>query len=151
MSDDYQKMNCSCHQSYTSRKMVDPNCCSCNCDYNELVDAYNKAILDVGTTGFENDQLKAQVAELERERDEAKKAFQAFSVVFDTSPTGEQVVMAKDWLAKRDLEQRIEGVSFLAEFLEKSAFTAALACKEKDFSEVASMAIEQLRKGAGDE
>jgi len=35
---EFEKIECSCADAYTARKLRDPNCCAHSCDYNELVD-----------------------------------------------------------------------------------------------------------------
>ena len=37
------KLECTCIEAYTTRKMRDPNCCACSCDHNDLVEQLAKA------------------------------------------------------------------------------------------------------------
>ena len=47
-----QKIACTCISAYTDRKLTDPDCCACNCSYNDVVDEIwqlredNKALRD---------------------------------------------------------------------------------------------------------
>lgn len=38
-----EKLECTCIEAYTVRKMRDPNCCACSCDHNDLVEQLAKA------------------------------------------------------------------------------------------------------------
>lgn len=38
-----EKLECTCIEAYKTRKMRDPNCCACSCDYNNLVEQLAKA------------------------------------------------------------------------------------------------------------
>lgn len=38
-----EKLECTCIEAYTTRKMRDPNCCACSCDHNDLVEQLAKA------------------------------------------------------------------------------------------------------------
>lgn len=80
---DYHKEPCRCLTDYKAIGRSDPNCCACSCGWNELVG--------------ENDQLKAQVKELERERDEAisqmHKAQSLSSKLVHAAIDGKQLIL----------------------------------------------------------
>ena len=38
-----EKLECTCIEAYTARKMREPNCCACSCDHNDLVEQLAKA------------------------------------------------------------------------------------------------------------
>jgi len=56
---EFEKIECSCADAYTARKLRDPNCCAHSCDYNDAVD---------------------RIAELEREKAELLVQVEAFKM-----------------------------------------------------------------------
>lgn len=113
-----------------------------NTDLGDSPDSVRKYVEDLefqlGLSETENQQLKQRIEQLERERDDAKGALDAFGIVFNLDSNNEQRVKAREWLAQRDIEQQEKGVNHVGVMLTDMGFDGVESLCEK--------AIEQLRK-----
>lgn len=129
-----EKLECTCIEAYTVRKMRDPNCCACSCDHNDLVEQLAKAnervrelelvivaITHADETGYVDDVGFVQ----------------GWSEVCDET---------KSLINKFAIENQIKGAFSFANYLDKSNFSAAIAAKESGFFQLVETFGQQLRK-----
>lgn len=146
---EYSKLPCTCIEAYKTRKMRDPNCCACSCDYNDVVE--------------ENDQLRQQVEQLtqrakqaERERDEyatsTKKSLKNDIKLLKSSNRKkdfeiERLEILVDALqqgtAKRDTEQQIKALEYAIESVSDKVSASGSVW---DYHQAMKDHVEQLRK-----
>lgn len=100
-----EKLECTCIEAYTTRKMRDPNCCACSCDHNDLVDQLAKA--------------NERVVELEKERDHNQRMYN--SLLGDLSAGyGElSISECEKHLNKFAIEKKIEAINEALDYYEE--------------------------------
>ena len=152
---EFQKTKCNCHESYSSRKLTDPNCCACNCDYNAAVDEIESLKANAVPDGYiavpssawdelvqadaERDTLRAQVEKLTAALSLAEQMFIDYEMDVDCpAPLDHRLKMAmmRDAMAKRDAEVRAQAVDRYAEMLRNEArlFELQAECRSKGSS-----------------